>query len=138
MYKASGSETFKDLENIPLSDSGNPEPSLSADEYELTLSYFSNNSQQSKVTVKFVSAHIHVFGSPNDETFNSHPLYALGLKPYAVCEVLNSGWIANLEQANSVHPLDNSERFKDLRHFVFAFHDSTFECIARNIELMTS
>jgi hypothetical protein len=32
---------------------------------------------------------------------------------------------------NSVHPYHRPEAFADLHHYVFAFHDSTFECIAR-------
>jgi hypothetical protein len=31
---------------------------------------------------------------------------------------------------NSVHPRHRPEHFKSYRHFVLAFHDSTFECIA--------
>jgi hypothetical protein len=31
---------------------------------------------------------------------------------------------------NSVHPYHRPEGFKSYRHFVLAFHDSTFECIA--------
>jgi hypothetical protein len=31
---------------------------------------------------------------------------------------------------NAVHPCHKPEHFADYRHFVFAFHDTTFECIA--------
>jgi hypothetical protein len=33
---------------------------------------------------------------------------------------------------NSVHPHHDREGFARLRHYVFAFHDSTFECVARS------
>jgi hypothetical protein len=39
---------------------------------------------------------------------------------------------------NSVHPQHNRERFlARKRHFIFAFHDSTFECIAEAFEIST-
>lgn len=50
--------------------------------------------------------------------------------PYAAWEVRNSSWIRTLERMNSVHPYHSSGLFNDFRHFIFAFHDTTFECIA--------
>jgi len=35
---------------------------------------------------------------------------------------------------NSVHPRHNPKMYDDLKHYVFAFHDSTFECIARGFD----
>ena len=40
-----------------------------------------------------------------------------------------------LERMNSVHALHNPERFSRLVHFVFSFHDSTFECVADDVEI---
>lgn len=34
---------------------------------------------------------------------------------------------------NSVHPYHEEEPFRRLRHFVFAFHDSTLECAAEDL-----
>ena len=31
---------------------------------------------------------------------------------------------------NAVHPHHRGDSFKNYRHFIFAFHDSTFECLA--------
>ena len=77
-----------------------------------------------------------MFGPPNDETFSGHPLADRGLHPYAVFEVRDSSWIRKLERMNSVHHRHNRERFLEgLRHFVFAFHDSTFECVAHGFEV---
>lgn len=76
-----------------------------------------------------------MFGGPNDEAFDGHPLAARGLTPYGVFEVKDSSWIRKLERMNSVHPMHNRELFlKRLRHFIFAFHDSTFECVAERFE----
>lgn len=69
-----------------------------------------------------------MFGPPNDEAFAGHPLADRGLNPYSVAEVQRSSWIRGLERMNSVHARHSRERFLEhKRHFVFAFHDSTFK-----------
>jgi hypothetical protein len=72
-----------------------------------------------------------MFGPPNDEAFSGHPLAPKGLAPYRVFEIDDSSWLRTLERMNSVHPYHRSEHFAVYKHFVFAFHDSTFECIAK-------
>jgi len=60
------------------------------------------------------------------------------LEPYGVFEVQNSSWLRKLEKMNSVHPYHDKERFmENMKHFVFSFHDTTFECIAEgfNVEV---
>ena len=60
-----------------------------------------------------------------------HPLIKNGLKYYSVHKVMNSSWIAELEKQNSVHPQHNKDFFlTDKHHYIFTFHDSTFELIA--------
>ena len=71
-----------------------------------------------------------MFGSPNDEAFHGHPLASRGLHAYGAFQIENSSWIRQLERMNSVHPYHKPERFERLKHLVFAFHDSTFECVA--------
>ena len=80
--------------------------------------------------VEFSRAYAHMFGPPNDEAFSGHPLASRGLSPYGVYEVLHSSWIRGLERMNAVHPHHRPEPFASYRHFVFAFHDTTFECVA--------
>ena len=36
---------------------------------------------------------------------------------------------------NSVHEHHSAEAFAQLAHYVFAFHDSIFECIAADIDI---
>jgi len=77
-----------------------------------------------------------MFGPPNDEAFSGHPLSSHGLKPYAIFEVQESSWIRKLEEMNSVHPYHDKEKFmENKKHYIFAFHDSTFECIAKEFKL---
>lgn len=73
------------------------------------------------------------FGAPNDEAFKGHPLASRGLRPYGAYEVRDSSWVRTLERMNSVHPSHSAAMFRSLRHYVFAFHDSTFECVARSV-----
>ena len=80
-------------------------------------------------------AYAHMFGPPNDEAFEGHPLSQRGLRPYAVFEVQASSWLASLERMNSVHPYHSAERFAKYKHFIFAFHDTTFECIAEGFSV---
>jgi hypothetical protein len=44
--------------------------------------------------------------------------------------VVNSRWIADQERINSVHPYHRGGWHERLNHYVFCFHDETFECIA--------
>jgi len=74
-------------------------------------------------------------GSPNDEVFEGHPLYGRGLEGYTAQIVVNSPWIAEIEAINKVHTLYNPERWRKRKHYIFWFHDSTFECIAESFTL---
>ena len=76
------------------------------------------------------------FGYPNDEALEGHPLYERGLSAYGVFEVKNSLWIKAITAQNRV-AFPNTPDSKQ-RHFIFTFHDSTFECIARGIDTSVS
>ena len=80
--------------------------------------------------VHFRKPRSHTFGSPSNETRHGHPLHGRGLRAYGAQEVLHSSWIRALERMNSVHRGHKPERFADLHHYIFAFHDSMFECVA--------
>lgn len=84
----------------------------------------------SVAVVEFKRCHAAKLGAPNDEVLNGHPLYGKGLDSYTAQEVINSRWLAEIEATNSVHSCYKPEHWKDLHHYVFWFHDSTFECIA--------
>ena len=71
------------------------------------------------------------FGYPNDEALAGHPLYKHGLGAYGVFEVKKSIWIQQMTEQNRVSFPQTTESRR--RHFVFTFHDSTFECVADEI-----
>lgn len=81
--------------------------------------------------VEFMPCTAARLGSPNDEVFHGHPLEGRGLEPYTAQRVVNSRWLAEVEAVNKVHHGYNPAYWRERSHFVFWFHDTTFECIAK-------
>jgi len=141
------------LEGVPQPSAGSPSPVVVSDDHTLLLAYNiqrgeprlqagevltdSDNSvfAEEVAIVEFRNYLSYSFGSPNDEALNGHPLYGRGLENYAVFEVIESSWIKELEKRNSVHPMHSPQAFQSLHHYVFTFHDSTFECVAPRSEI---
>jgi hypothetical protein len=147
MYSIDDKDAIIVLKDTPQSSVGAPCPMILATEHSLFLAYYLQNTPpdwdgttvtlideqtvgEPVALVKFTQVRAHMFGPPNDEAFGGHPLAPRGLRPYSVNEVRDSSWIRRLERMNAVHPYHKPEHFSHLRHFVFAFHDTTFECIA--------
>lgn len=82
--------------------------------------------------VEFTGTYLTSFGGLNDEAIEGHPLSGRGLVAYRAHVVRNSAWIAQAEQANSVHPHHRGGWHERYNHYVLCFHDETFECIAEN------
>lgn len=133
---------------IPAPSSGAPLPVLLADEHAAVVAYYGNNvdptwdgttvrmvdvenADEPIAIVRFDRCYATLFGPPNDEAFSGHPLASRGLTPYAMFHVRFSSWVAAVERMNEVHPHHSSRPFREMTHYVLAFHDSTFECIAR-------
>ena len=111
-------------------DPGSPRPSVSAGDGGLTLTYVAEHEKHVRIT--FVAPLVHYFGPPDDETLEAHPLAAAGLTRHAAFETHNSRWVEELRTMNRAHPQHSNVRFDRLRHFIWTFHDSTFECLAEN------
>jgi hypothetical protein len=115
---------------------------LIAGEHVLRLSYYveyrpdNRGKEDACLVIEFASPYAHMLGPPNDEAFSGHPLAGRGLAPYRVFEVDGSSWLKSLERMNAVHPAHRPEHFADYKHFIFAFHDSTFECIAKGFQFV--
>ncbi|BAC89507.1 hypothetical protein [Gloeobacter violaceus] len=148
MYSIDNRDFITERKDLPQSSVGAPCPAAIFGEHFLHLAYYLEEREEgwdgSSVhiadvhsqgepcaLVLFTDAIAHLFGPPNDEAFAGHPLAQRGLEPYAVFEVENSSWIWALERMHTVHPNYRPEQFAKYKHFIFAFHDSTFECIAR-------
>ena len=154
MYQVDNKDKVTELKDVPQSSVGAPLPIILSNEHKLYLAYYLQNTppdwngktvrvedsetEDYIALVEFEKYESFMFGSPNDEAFHGHPLANRGLEPYTVFEIENSSWLRNLEKMNSVHPYHKPEKFEKLKHFVFAFHDSTFECIAENFNISIS
>jgi hypothetical protein len=126
---------------------GAPCPMVLAGDHRLHLAYYAHevpgdwdgtfvhvvgeeSTGRQVVLVTFHHPYAHLFGPPNDEALSGHPLASRGLSPYGMFVVHESSWIRRLERMNSVHPQHKPERFVRYQHYIFTFHDTTFECVA--------
>lgn len=149
MYPVDERDSVIELTDVPQSSVGAPLPVVLSDEFKILLAYIvqepsgewdgttvrvidAETSDEPLALVEFEYYSSYMFGAPNDEAFSGHPLAARGLRPYGAFRIANSSWVRQLERMNSVHPYHQPERFAELNHFVFTFHDSTFECVARS------
>jgi hypothetical protein len=151
MYSVDDRDQVAEPPDIPQSSVGAPLPLVVADEQHVLLAYLvevkdaswngttvrvvTNRSPEPVALVEFTRPRAHYLGPANDEAFDGHPLAARGLEPYGAFEVRESSWIRELERRNRVHPNNDAGRYAELRHFIFTFHDSTFECIARGLRV---
>lgn len=154
MYEATGAEQILPLDSVPAPSVGAPLPVLAADESGVALAYIVSEADPNWdgtyvnvvgpdsedrliAVVRFSHVCSHMFGMPNDEAFSGHPLACHGLHSYAAQEVRPSPWIQRLARMNSVHPCHRPQHYAKYRHFVFAFHDTTFECVAEEFHVTT-
>ena len=84
--------------------------------------------------VEFERCYSHRFGGPNDEVLEGHPLYGRGLDAYRAHEVINSRWLAAEQAINSVHHWYRPEAWTTRKHYLLAFHDECFECLAEGTQ----
>lgn len=140
-----------ELDGVPQSSVGSPRPILLCDERRLLLAYILEDEPidwdnlpdlpdepdlgESIALVEIEAYKSFRFGGPNDETIHGHPLWSRGLRPYGAFRVEKSSWIRSLEKINSVHDRHNPKYYDDLRHLIFTFHDSMFECAATGFQI---
>lgn len=149
MYQVDEKDAVAPLRDMPQCNAGAPLPAIAVAEHRLSLYYIASepdpnwdgtyvnvlslrSDDQAVVRVDFERPYAHFFGPPNDEAFAGHPLSDRGLSPYSAAEIIQSSWLRSLTKMNAVHPYHKDELFEKYRHFVFAFHDSTFECVAED------
>ena len=155
MYQVDERDRVVELKDLPQSSVGAPIPHVLAAEYRVVLVYYIQARELGQdgssfptvpptsldepiAIVRFNMCKVHMFGPPNDEAFGGHPLAKRGLHPYCAFRIEDSSWIRNLERMNSVHISHRPERFWKLQHLVFAFHDSTFECVCDGFDVRTT
>jgi len=155
MYSVDERDQVGTLEGVPQSSVGAPMPVVLSDEHRVVLAYYveerapdwdgfaprlvtPDDGNEPIAIVRFSHCEAHMLGPPNDEAFAGHPLAKRGLEPYSAFEVTESSWVRHLERMNSVHPYHRPDAFWQLRHLIFAFHDSTFECVCRSFDVRSA
>ena len=91
-----------------------------------------HSSELGVALIEFATCQITKFGYPNDEAWSVIPR-TFGLI-YGAYEVINSSWPHELVELNR-HAFPNTRDSGDLRHFLFLFHDSSFECLAKDLKV---
>lgn len=98
----------------------------------VTIKNPGNQQRESLALVEFSRCISAKLGSPNEEVFHGHPLAGKGLEGCTAQLVQNSRWLAELQKINSVHACYRPDAWQQRNHYVFWFHDTTFECIAES------
>jgi hypothetical protein len=129
MYSIDEKDAVVPLSDVPRPDAGAPRPVISATEHFVAVAYFAVGAGDAVALIRFDS-YAHMFGPPNDEGLEGHPLYGRGLDYHNCFEVRESSWIRSFERMNRVHMWHDSARFARYKHFIITFQDSTFECVA--------
>lgn len=153
MYTIDGSDEVVENTDLPAADPGAPDVQVMAHQARVVLQYgvpgleVGQMGPQGRIIlpedipdhydpmafVEFERVRAHMLGSPNDEALKGHPLASRGLRPYGIYEIRRSSWVRSLEQMNRVHSGHSPALFSRLRHFIFTFHDVTFECVAEGV-----
>jgi hypothetical protein len=113
---------------------GAPMPILVSGERTAVFFYLAHPSNDVGI-VEFFRVSAVKMGAPNDEVFHGHPLSERGLEYYKAHVIENSAWITEIMAINSVHLRYNPDNWKSSKHYLFAFHDDTFECIASDVKV---
>src|SRR5690349_2715598 len=132
------SDTLMLLDSVPMPAPVSTEPFTIADEgramlvYRIAPSCFHGygpfvRNEEPFCLVRFDGAVFQSLGPPNDEELSQHVLYAKGLRCYGAYEVVNSSLVGEW--------WPNAPRVIALRHFIFTFEDSSFECVANDCRL---
>ncbi|MPW22392.1 hypothetical protein GCT13_37590 [Paraburkholderia sp. CNPSo 3157] len=126
------------LDSVPMPAPVSTEPFVIADEGRVMLVYriapsnfhrygpFARN-EEPFCLVRFDSAVFQSLGPPSHEELSRHVLHAKGLCCYGAYEVLYSTLVAEW--------WPDVPRAIALRHFIFTFEESSFECIASDCQL---
>lgn len=113
------------------------EPDPNWDGSYTSIKGVSGDQQKPLALVEFDRCISAKLGAPNDEVWSGHPLKGKGQEAYRAQRVVNSHWLMDLQAINTVHRCYDPRSWRDLHHYIFWFHDSTFECVASSYRVET-
>jgi hypothetical protein len=115
-----------------------PNPILLATDQQTVLTFTAKRKSRDRkyinagcAVIEFERCTVTKFGYPNDEALGGHPLNGKGIDLYGVFKVCNSSWIKQITEQNRI-AFPNTPDSKQT-HFLFTFHENTFECIANGL-----
>lgn len=108
------------LKDAPRWDHEAPWPAVVADAGLAHLGYYARSQEDVTVVVTFWGCADLRFGPPEE-------------KPGRAWEVLGSSWLADRRAQAAERSIEAVQELARLRHFVFAFPGSTFECLAEGM-----
>src|SRR5215470_4785613 len=130
----------RELVDVPACDPNVSEARVTSDGRAVVIVYESKTEGwpdvESCSAVRFDGCSWFACGGPTDEAFGNHPLYSLGLQPYALQEVVASPFIATRAAIEARTARLRSILETSQRHFVFALKEGTFECLAKSYSLI--
>ena|SRR5690606_5599087 len=132
-----------EIKNIIKMDNGGTSPIVISNENYLYLIFYKDISQQSnnkyddKYIMKFDLYLKYNFGIPNNESLYHHPYNKLGIESYSFYELKQSPLLEEMKSIEKQHPYYNENNWLGYKHFIITFHDSMFECIAKDYKLIS-
>ena len=90
---------------------------------------------QKLAVVEFEACISTKMGLPREDAH--HPLYGKGFVRYRAMSVEHSTWVKELETINAMDHAFEGVCWREFKHYIFPFHDSTFECVARGFTVET-
>lgn len=142
MYKIGDKDSIEKLTDVPIMDVGAPLPIMMRNDSDLVLGYIVSSSSPKPyekhvevikgetgygrfALIRFWRSIAGVSCLPPEDDIDKHPLSARGLRPYMAVKVNNSSW---LHLTKEIYKIEDEK----MNHFIFTFHDSSFECLARS------
>jgi hypothetical protein len=140
MYSVDELDTVVELKDVPRPQSGDA-PIIFSTEHRLVIGYDAPDEPPYPPTtapfcvVRFNRPYFHLFRPPTHETIESHPLWGRGLCLYKALRVDRSSLVRKLERMDSACDSHYLIDFEAFQHYIFTFHDSTFECVAESFKV---
>ncbi len=128
-----GAVSIERVDSTLLCDAGVTSPVVFAGERNTYLK-FNLASDDDIGIIRFEHCIVSKLGYPNDEALPGHSLYQFGLTHYELQLVINSPWLRELNLANEISFPESLGHLDGYKHFIFPFHDSTFECLADSFQ----